>query len=180
MRKTQVPTPVHSSTFASTRSTRDQPRYARYRPQRCRWRHHCVALACSALKARTTRDARNLDPPHCCQSIGDTGDAGTLLPAYGAKTLAALASFQEAVSASYVPSCTFCVSNQNTDADQNSWIDHIFLSGFSAGVTVTTSRTFDTDVVVGMRRAADGSHTVAGKVPLSDHYGIRSTVRVTQ
>ncbi len=121
----------------------------------------------------------NATPEDKAHGIGDPGDAGTLLPAYGAKTLAALASFQEAVATGYTPVCTFCVANQNTDGDQNSWIDHIFLSGFSAGSTVTTARTFDTDVVDGLRRADDGKHTVPGKVPLSDHYGIRATVRVT-
>ena len=121
----------------------------------------------------------NATPEDKAHGIGDPGDAGKLLPAYGAKTLAVLASFQEAVSASYVPSCTFCVANHNTDGDQNSWIDHIFLSSFAPASTVSAKRTFDEDIVDGMRRADDGSHTVAGKVPLSDHYGVRAVVRVT-
>lgn len=117
----------------------------------------------------------NATPEDKANGIGD----GTV-PAYGAKTLAALSSLKEAVNASYVPSCTFCVSNANTDGDQNSWIDHIFLSSFQADATLSANRTFDTDAVDGMRRDDTGKHTVAGKVPLSDHYGMHAVVRVTR
>ncbi len=105
------------------------------------------------------------------------GDA--TVPAYGGPTLDVLSSaFTEAVASNYTPACTFCQSNHNTDGDENSWLDHIYLSHFPAGSTVSTKRTFDTDVADGQRRDATGAHTVAGKVPLSDHYGLQSTVTV--
>ncbi len=136
--------------------------------------------AASGTKRAIIMGDFNATPEDKAHGIGDPGDGGTLLPAYGAKTLAMLSGYQEAINASYVPTCTFCVANHNTDGEQNSWIDHIYLAGFPAASTVSASRTFDTDVVDGMRRAADGQHNVAGKVPLSDHYGVRATVRVSQ
>ena len=105
------------------------------------------------------------------------GDA--TLGAYGLPTLALLdAKFTRAVPTGYTPRCTFCVANQNTSGEENSWLDYIYLGNFPTGSTLAATRTFDTDVVDGKRRDANGVHTVAGKVPLSDHYGIRATVRV--
>ncbi len=105
------------------------------------------------------------------------GDA--TLGAYGLETLAVLeGAFTNAVPAGYTPKCTFCVGNQNTSGEENSWLDYVFLKGFPAGSALSAARTFDTDVVDGKRRDASGKHTVSGKVPLSDHYGIKATVRV--
>lgn len=105
------------------------------------------------------------------------GDAE--LGAYGLPTLALLdGKFTRAVPADYTPKCTFCVANQNTSGEENSWLDYIYLGNFPAGATLSAARTFDADVVDGKRRDATGAHTVAGKVPLSDHYGVRATVRV--
>ena len=105
------------------------------------------------------------------------GDA--TLGAYGLETLAVLeGAFTNAVPAGYTPKCTFCVANQNTSGEENSWLDYVMLKGFPAGSTSASRRTFDTDVVDGKRRDASGNHTVSGKVPLSDHYGIMATVRV--
>ncbi len=116
-------------------------------------------------------NATREDKPH---GIGDAK-----VPSYGAVTLATFeAAFTEAVAPNYVPSCTFCSGNQNTDGDENSWLDHIYLSQFPAASTVSTKRVFDQDAVDGMRRDATNKHTVAGKVPLSDHYGLQSTVTV--
>jgi endonuclease/exonuclease/phosphatase family metal-dependent hydrolase len=105
------------------------------------------------------------------------GDA--TLGAYGLETLAVLeGALTNAVPAGYTPKCTFCVANQNTSGEENSWLDYVMLKGFPAGSTTAARRTFDTDVVDGKRRDASGNHTVSGKVPLSDHYGIMATVRV--
>jgi len=116
----------------------------------------------------------NATPDDRANGLGD-GD----IPAYGAPTLALLdGAFSRAVASDYTPKCTFCVANQNTYGDENSWLDYVFTKNFPAGATTTTKRTFDTDVVDGKRRDASGEHTVPGKVPLSDHYGLQSTITV--
>jgi endonuclease/exonuclease/phosphatase family metal-dependent hydrolase len=116
----------------------------------------------------------NATPDDRANGLGD-GD----IPAYGAATLAVLdGAFARGIASSYTPKCTFCVANQNTYGDENSWLDYVFTKNFPAGSTTATKRTFDTDVADGQRRDATGDHTVAGKVPLSDHYGLQSTVTV--
>ncbi|MDH3200685.1 MAG: hypothetical protein OEM15_07315 [Myxococcales bacterium] len=70
--------------------------------------------------------------------------------------------------ADYQPLCTFCDTNPITDTDASVWIDHILLHNLSADSVTATTRTFDENVV-----PVDGM-----MVPLSDHYGIQSVIRV--
>jgi endonuclease/exonuclease/phosphatase family metal-dependent hydrolase len=81
--------------------------------------------------------------------------------------------FTPAYTADYVPQCTFCVSNPVREPaadDVSNWIDHIHLYNLSATSVVTTERTFDEDVLpVGDMM-----------VPLSDHFGMRSVIRLPE
>ncbi len=88
----------------------------------------------------------------------------------GEATLGLLeASFPAALAADYEPLCTFCEDNPVTDSASSVWIDHILLNGLTSDAVQSTVRTFDEAVV-----------PVGGDelVPLSDHYGLRSVIRV--
>jgi endonuclease/exonuclease/phosphatase family metal-dependent hydrolase len=79
--------------------------------------------------------------------------------------------FTPAYAADYVPQCTFCIENpvREPEADDvSNWIDHIHLYNLAATSVVRTERTFDEDVL-----PVDGM-----MVPLSDHFGMRSVIRV--
>lgn len=76
--------------------------------------------------------------------------------------------FTPAYAADYTPQCTFCSSNPVTDTESSVWIDHVLLYNLSADAVVSTERVFDQDVV-------PIEDTV---VPLSDHFGLRSTIVV--
>jgi len=79
------------------------------------------------------------------------------------------ASFPAALAAGYEPVCTFCEDNPVADSASSVWIDHILLNGLTSDSVQSTVRTFDQAVV-----------PVGGDelVPLSDHYGLRSVIRV--
>jgi endonuclease/exonuclease/phosphatase family metal-dependent hydrolase len=79
------------------------------------------------------------------------------------------ASFPAALAADYEPACTFCEDNPVADSASSVWIDHILLNGLTSDAVQSTVRTFDQAVV-----------PVGGDelVPLSDHYGLRSVIRV--
>jgi endonuclease/exonuclease/phosphatase family metal-dependent hydrolase len=106
--------------------------------------------------------------------LGDL-NAGRAYPAQdiseeGADTLSLLeATFPAALASDYEPLCTFCADNPLTDTASSVWIDHILLNGLTSDATQSTVRTFDDAVV-----------PVGGDelVPLSDHYGLRSVIRV--
>jgi endonuclease/exonuclease/phosphatase family metal-dependent hydrolase len=119
---------------------------------------------------------------HVAATSGDTpavilGDlnAGRAYPdeslvAEGAATLERLeAAFTPAYTESYEPQCTFCADNPLTDTTSSVWIDHILLNGLTSDAVQSTVRTFDEAVV-----------PVGGDelVPLSDHYGLRSVIRI--
>jgi len=106
--------------------------------------------------------------------LGDL-NAGRAYPAQGiseegADTLSLLeATFPAALATDYEPLCTFCEDNPVTDTTSSVWIDHILLNGLASDAVQSTVRTFDEAVV-----------PVGGDelVPLSDHYGLRSVIRV--
>jgi len=80
--------------------------------------------------------------------------------------------FTEAVSADYEPVCTYCPTNSLNGAGTNPvWIDLIFMANVDAEQIVETTRILDQDVV-----EVEGG---ASRVPLSDHYGLRSVVMLT-
>lgn len=71
--------------------------------------------------------------------------------------------------AGYTPICTYCGGeNPNIPATdtEKSWLDRIFLANIPASAVKTTERIYTESTV-------DGA---SGKVPLSDHYGLRSTI----
>ncbi len=94
------------------------------------------------------------------------------LVAEGVATLDLLeTAFTPAYTADYVPQCTFCpqsINPINSPDTASVWIDHILLYNLSADSVTATSRTFDENVV-----PVDGM-----MVPLSDHYGVQSVLRV--
>lgn len=111
--------------------------------------------------------------------LGDF-NAGHAFPAQdiaaeGSDTLTLLESaFPEALTADYVPQCTFCssnpVTNPTADPEQpSSWIDHILLSNLPSSAVMSSSRVFDQDVV-----PVEGGDMV----PLSDHFGMQAVVTV--
>lgn len=79
--------------------------------------------------------------------------------------------FEPAYTADYAPLCTFCSgTNPVTDPDDPiGWIDHILLDNLPSGSVLSTERVFDDDVV-----PVDNQTMV----PLSDHFGMRSVIRV--
>ena len=98
--------------------------------------------------------------------------------AEGAETLELLeAAFTPAYTADYLaaPLCTFCstnpVNNPDSDPEETSvWIDHIQLHNLASDSVLSTARIFDEDVVpVGDEM-----------VPLSDHFGMRSVIRLPE
>jgi len=97
-------------------------------------------------------------------------DESAGIVAEGQPTLDLLESvFPAATAASYAPLCTFCESNPISGATSSVWIDHILLYGLESSTVQSTTRTFDENVVP----VGEGE-----LVPLSDHYGLRSVIRV--
>ena len=105
---------------------------------------------------------------------------GQEIVAEGEETLDLLeASFAPAYTSAYLetPLCTFCstnpVTNPDNDPDKTSrWIDHILLKSLSSGSVLSTERVYDEDVV------QVGTPADPMMVPLSDHFGMRSVIRV--
>jgi endonuclease/exonuclease/phosphatase family metal-dependent hydrolase len=78
--------------------------------------------------------------------------------------------------ANFTPECTYCNSNPNvTDTPTNDgiWIDHIFLKGLEQSAVTESKVTFK-------EANTDGMTTMGTpvKVPLSDHFGFRSTIHI--
>jgi hypothetical protein len=83
------------------------------------------------------------------------------------------------VAADYVPACTFCgdsTKNPLNDADPSVsfWSTHLFADGISPDAVQSTERTF-TDFTFTL----DPNDT-SKKAPVSQHFGLRSVVTVTQ
>ncbi len=98
-------------------------------------------------------------------------DGKTVLYAEGTLTKGLLdKELVHAVAAGYAPECTYCGSNANVgdSTAHDVWIDHLYLWGATAEGVESTERTYDEDVVA----------VTGGKVPLSDHYGLRSRVTI--
>ncbi|MEM8607659.1 MAG: hypothetical protein AAGF92_11160, partial [Myxococcota bacterium] len=66
------------------------------------------------------------------------------------------------------PLCTFCDTNPITGAAASVWIDHILLYNLTSDAVTATQRTFDENVVP----------VEDAMVPLSDHFGVQSTLTV--
>lgn len=89
--------------------------------------------------------------------------------------------FLEAVTASYTPACTFCTNGENPLAVRatSSWVDHVLMQGFKASQVSESARSL-TEGVVTPPETDGGTSSDSGpvRVPLSDHYGMRSTLRL--
>lgn len=71
----------------------------------------------------------------------------------------------------YVPTCTFCGANYLTGMSPDVWIDHIFVKNIPASAVRSFERTFvDPSVTVPM---------APGRVNVSDHYGVRATITLS-
>jgi endonuclease/exonuclease/phosphatase family metal-dependent hydrolase len=77
------------------------------------------------------------------------------------------AAFREAIPAGFVPQCTYCPDNALTGNAAPTWLDHVFLQGFTEASVRAAERTFTNPTV-----AVSGG----APVPLSDHYGMRATL----
>lgn len=83
--------------------------------------------------------------------------------------------YEEALVPDYVPACTYCSSNPLTGLTkewESAWVDHIFLHGIPKEAVIFSMRTLDAEVVsVGAAEEL--------KVPVSDHYGMRTILELT-
>jgi hypothetical protein len=86
----------------------------------------------------------------------------------------------ELVASQYVPACTYCGEKSanalNDSGTENSyWATHLFGIGISPSAVESTARTFTTPTI--SMTDAKGN---ALKAPVSQEYGMRSVVRITQ
>jgi len=83
--------------------------------------------------------------------------------------------WQELVASSWTPACTWCGENELNSDGVNQAIVHLFGVGVGAGDVTETTRTF-------MSKAVELTFydESPGYTPVSQYYGIQSTVRVTQ
>lgn len=93
--------------------------------------------------------------------------------AEGSPTMELLeAAFPAAIVPGYTPACTYCTSSNPLATDGSDvWIDHILLKGIDVSAVRSTQRTY-VDPVISVNPETDGGAAI---VPLSDHYGLRST-----
>lgn len=84
----------------------------------------------------------------------------------------------ELVAPSFIPSCDFCGDNPLNGPTDNLWTLHMFGVGIGADTVTRTQRTFTARTLsVQLYGSSDNEQT---PVPVSQYYGIQSTVRVTQ
>ncbi|MBX3234116.1 MAG: endonuclease/exonuclease/phosphatase family protein [Labilithrix sp.] len=101
------------------------------------------------------------------------GDTVTV-EAEGPRTYELLTSkLTPALAAGFEPQCTYCGDNPNNNDTNKAWIDHVFLRGLGVDDVVTTERTF-----IEANVSADVPDAGPVLVPLSDHYGLRASLRV--
>lgn len=109
------------------------------------------------------------------------GSDGTeLVQAENAQLYELLAgTYSPLVAASYEPACTVCVDNPaggtHVSGAARTWTTHLFGRGVFQHDVLKTERTF-TEPVIPVTDANDE----AIEIPLSQHYGLRSTIRIAQ
>ncbi|MBN2191498.1 MAG: hypothetical protein JW751_01675 [Polyangiaceae bacterium] len=84
------------------------------------------------------------------------------------------------VAADYTPACNVCLTNPGgvtfaSDATVGNWFAHLLGRGFRPRDVLSTEQTFTERVVPVMD--LEGESVL---IPVSQHYGLRSTVRVAQ
>ncbi len=86
------------------------------------------------------------------------------------------APWAELTAPGYAPQCTFCGDNPLNDPTSNEWTQHLFAVGFAPEDVDDTTITFkDKSVTLTLYGTTDPVQT-----PVSQYYGLQSTVRVTQ
>ncbi len=88
--------------------------------------------------------------------------------------------WSELVPSTYKPLCTYCGDNPlNGSTSDRQWMEHLFGIGIGQDSVTDTQRTFtsQTDLSLVLYNSTDGSSI---PVPVSQYYGLQSTVRVTQ
>ncbi len=84
----------------------------------------------------------------------------------------------ELVAPSYTPACTFCGDNPLNSITDNQWTHHLFGVGIGTNAVTDTQRTFTAkSLSVLLYDSTDGNQT---SVPVSQYYGIQSTLRISQ
>jgi len=90
------------------------------------------------------------------------------------------ANWSELVPANYTPLCTYCGDNPlNGGSSDKQWMEHLFGIGIGNDSATDTQRTFTSiqDLALVLYNSTDG---LSIPVPVSQYYGLQSTVRVTQ
>jgi hypothetical protein len=83
--------------------------------------------------------------------------------------------WEELVASSWVPACTWCGDNPLNNSLNSEWIVHMFGVGITAQSVTDTARTFTSPAVT---LTFYDSHQ--DMTPVSQYYGLQSTVRVSQ
>jgi hypothetical protein len=78
----------------------------------------------------------------------------------------------------YVPACTFCGDNPLNSPQDNQWMEHLFGIGIQADMVTETQRTFIAKMLSLVLYSTPNESPT--EVPVSQYYGIQSTVRVAQ
>jgi hypothetical protein len=87
--------------------------------------------------------------------------------------------WEELTWSSYQPQCTFCGDNPlNSSSNEKQWSVHLFGIGIGADAVTDTRLTFTGNALQVTPYDPPGSAAIS--VPVSQYYGIQSTVRVTQ
>lgn len=99
-------------------------------------------------------------------------DSGIVMTDEGVESLEILEeNFPYGVAEEYEPSCTMCPENPITGhVSRPVWIDHIFLKNLASSSVLATERRY-TDEIIELE-----SESLT--IPLSDHYGLRSSVSI--
>ena len=84
----------------------------------------------------------------------------------------------ELIAPNYAPACTYCADNPLNSGTDRQWSEHLFGVGIDSDTVSDTSITYmDRSVELTLYTSADGTTTM---VPVSQYYGIQSTVRVSK
>lgn len=87
-------------------------------------------------------------------------------------------SWNELVAHDYVPACTFCGDNPLNSPQDNQWMEHVFGIGIDSDMVTETQRTFTANALNLVLYATPDQPPTP--VPLSQYYGLQSTVRISQ
>lgn len=87
--------------------------------------------------------------------------------------------WEELTVANYTPQCTFCNDNPLNTGNDRQWSVHLFGVGIGAAAVTETKITYEDQTVL-ILLYSTSDNTTKTLCPVSQYYGIQSTVRVTQ